>query len=444
MMPRQSIFFLVHLFLISQLAFSQNDYLKMDTSIYAGNIGRLPKVKDEWKPFIQENSVPLKSIESDDFTDLMFLKDILQHKQYVFLGESSHIVEEFNKTKVRLIKFLHQEMGFDVISFESNLWDCHNINLQKDSLYPKQMFTNSIYGVWHTTSLLKLMEYLKRRNVSLSGFDIKESGLPDYQFENSELNALSPSVAEIAKQVLTGYYAYRKKMAQSGFYMPGKKNNNDLTDLGNKIIVNLKMLNDSLVKLTKENPSNKNLLIYQKDIENKTVYTGCLLEERKLNDNISNVRDSMMAVTLEWLVKEIYPGKKIVFWGHNTHISKYHAKGDIQHMGFRLNDSIKDKSYVIGLYMYRGETYTDKTIQIGKPKKNSLEAILIQPRYKYSFFDFSMQAESLGSSWIFQAIPAMLWGMTLEKIIPGQAYDGVIFIDKVTKPEYLFDYYREE
>ena len=33
---------------------------------------------------------------------------------------------EFNHAKVRLIKFLHQQMGFDVIAFESGLFECFN------------------------------------------------------------------------------------------------------------------------------------------------------------------------------------------------------------------------------------------------------------------------------------------------------------------------------
>ena len=148
------------LLFINQLVISQNDYLKNDSSIYAFDIGRSPKVKNEWKSFIKKNSVPLKSIESDDYADLMFLKDILKDKQYVFLGESSHIVKEFNKIKYRLIRFLSEEMDFEVIAFESNLWDCYSTYLRKDSLTPKQMLTNSIYGVWHTTTLLDLMEYI--------------------------------------------------------------------------------------------------------------------------------------------------------------------------------------------------------------------------------------------------------------------------------------------
>jgi len=129
--------------------------------------------------------VPLKSIESDSFADLQFLKTILSDKQYVFLGENSHTCKEYSKVKYRLIKFLSREMGFEVIAFESNMWDCYNIDMQKDDLDVKQMLINSIYGVWHTTTLLDMMDYIKRKNLTLAGFDIKESGLPDYLYQKN-------------------------------------------------------------------------------------------------------------------------------------------------------------------------------------------------------------------------------------------------------------------
>lgn len=38
----------------------------------------------------------------------------------MLLGEASHGVAESNWAKVRLIKFLHQQLGFDVVAFESS------------------------------------------------------------------------------------------------------------------------------------------------------------------------------------------------------------------------------------------------------------------------------------------------------------------------------------
>lgn len=86
--------------------FGQN----FDSTLFSNDLEEIPKVKLEWRDYAIENSVPIRSIESDDFSDLQFLSEILQEKKYVFLGESSHYVKEFNKLKYRLIRFLTTEM----------------------------------------------------------------------------------------------------------------------------------------------------------------------------------------------------------------------------------------------------------------------------------------------------------------------------------------------
>ena len=55
--------------------------------------------------------------------DLIFLKEVLKDKRIVLLGEQSHGDGATFEAKVRLIKFLHQELGFTILSFESGLYD---------------------------------------------------------------------------------------------------------------------------------------------------------------------------------------------------------------------------------------------------------------------------------------------------------------------------------
>ena len=80
-----------------------------------------------WKQWAREHAYRIKSItpvhediESNSFTDLDMLKPLLQDKRIVFLGESSHGVAEL-LAKTRLIQFLHKEMGYNVLAFESGL-----------------------------------------------------------------------------------------------------------------------------------------------------------------------------------------------------------------------------------------------------------------------------------------------------------------------------------
>ena len=82
----------------------------------------------EWEDWAKDYVYRLDTIQpanaangTNQYKDLAMLKPLLHDKRIVFLGESSHGVAEFNLAKTRLIQFLHQEMGYNVLAFESGL-----------------------------------------------------------------------------------------------------------------------------------------------------------------------------------------------------------------------------------------------------------------------------------------------------------------------------------
>src|SRR5690348_12910399 len=74
--------------------------------------------------WLKKNAVRLKSVEptDEDFSDLMPLKSIIGDSvKLVMLGEQSHGDGTTFLAKTRMIKFLHEKMGFDILAFESNM-----------------------------------------------------------------------------------------------------------------------------------------------------------------------------------------------------------------------------------------------------------------------------------------------------------------------------------
>jgi len=106
-----------------------------------------------WIAWTRANHFPIASIVStpqDDFTDLRFFKDVIGERRLVQLGESGHGVGQFDSAKVRLIKFFHEQMGFDVIAFESSIYECFAANTNATN--PVDMLQRSIFTVWATES----------------------------------------------------------------------------------------------------------------------------------------------------------------------------------------------------------------------------------------------------------------------------------------------------
>ena len=100
------------------------------TSTWGGNrTGQAPEI-DKRLRWIQDNAVVVRSVEPGDenFGDLMPLADSIGTARVVQIGEASHSAGTDFMTKVRLIKFLHEKMGFDVLVWESGLFDCREMD----------------------------------------------------------------------------------------------------------------------------------------------------------------------------------------------------------------------------------------------------------------------------------------------------------------------------
>jgi erythromycin esterase len=77
--------------------------------------------------YLKSTALIVKNVEpaNEDYSDLAPLRQSLQAVTVVGLGEPIHHDGSAFKAKVRLIKFLHQELGFGVLAFESGFYDCY-------------------------------------------------------------------------------------------------------------------------------------------------------------------------------------------------------------------------------------------------------------------------------------------------------------------------------
>jgi hypothetical protein len=153
----------------------------LDDAALALAASSVPAVREPWREEARRAAQPIRSLFSDDFSDLQFLKPILAGRRVVQLGESAHGVAEFNWLKVRLVKFLHQEMGYDVIAFESSLSACDIANARVGSHPPLEVMRACIFTTWFSSETLGLFDYLDRvrgtsRPLDLAGFDVQNSG----------------------------------------------------------------------------------------------------------------------------------------------------------------------------------------------------------------------------------------------------------------------------
>jgi erythromycin esterase len=112
-----------------------------------------------------------------------------------------------------------------------------------------------------------------------------------------------------------------------------------------------------------------------------------------------------MANNLEFLLRELYPGKKIIVWGHNFHSQHDNAAIPpkpnvfpgvrVRSMGHWVVQRHRKELYTIGIFMQQGRAANNarQVFEIAPAKPGSLEAIFSQAGRKYLFLDLSRRTQ---------------------------------------------------
>src|SRR5262249_32904995 len=109
-----------------------------------------PKV-DPRVDWLKKHALALRSIDpaAEDFSDLEGIRKAIGEARIVQLGEQTHGDGATFHAKTRLIKFLHQKCGFDVLAFESGLYDCRKAwELLKEGKERYDSVTHGVFGIW--------------------------------------------------------------------------------------------------------------------------------------------------------------------------------------------------------------------------------------------------------------------------------------------------------
>ncbi|MEC1622291.1 erythromycin esterase family protein [Bacillus mojavensis] len=414
---------------------------------------RAASEEKHWDRWIERNAHPLDSSDASN-KDLRFLKKVLKGKRIVQLGETTHGSGEMNATKVRMIKYLHEELGYDVLAFESGFPEANASYLHMDQLTPKSIMKNSIYPVWHTEDVVELFDYMKEQKAKgdpliLTGFDIQSLKNSFDGAANQWVKAVDPEKAELLSQSEHDFFSLVSNSKTLGEFTQKKealvKNYRELIKFAETHASTLK------AHLPKE-PKAYEIFVHSLQLRIDVMETYMLEEmKEKLLDYPENVedfsffmRDRMMAEQFQWVAETLYPKKKIIVWGHNYHLRKQNTKMikdwvqlNGPNMGDYLPERLKKQTYTIGIYAYSGaslDSSDNKTVNpvTSPPPAGSLEDLLKAANHPTVFVDFLHTKKSKGTSWMYTPRTALYWGFMEEQMILKEQYDGAIWLEHIT------------
>jgi erythromycin esterase-like protein len=398
-------------------------------------------VKIEW---LSENAVPIRSIDPDDndFADLMPLKSSLSGVRIVMLGEATHGDGATFYAKQRLVRFLHEVMGFDVLAWEARFFAMEELNRELESGQPIPDF----WGV----GLMKPMGQYSRttlktnRPLRHTGVDIvfgypRARGIDRYrerlfEFLDAEGSGLAspPDLQMISEFFLT---------VQREQYSPSEEESANVRAAIGRVRGNL------CEKATTVQ-DHREIEYFAKTLEDLAAYEQHLILSnsfdlpRGLPENIS-FRGRKMGENLIWLAKEWYPEQKIIVWAANRHVARnvssieilrpdsytvaVQLPPDYREIGDFIYRELGESVYSIGFVTYQGTRgrWQNKPVSI-KTVSGSIESLWHHTGHRYSFLDFrSLQREH----WLHKPLLAHVDGGVIERTNWTNVFDGMFYID---------------
>jgi len=404
--------------------------------------------------WLTDNLIKINSIEPSDenFIDLQPLKKIIGDSvDIVLLGEGSHGDGATFLAKTRLIKFLHKEMGFDILAMESGLYECNKAwQLIKEEIECDTAINKSVFQIWtKSIEFQPLIRYIcgeknTTRPLELTGFDCQFTGKLSRNYLLEDFDRLIV-----------------------------KLNDNDITSedtmlfksVTGSVMHNYQFRVDSLIEINYNRVIQKLITSIEKKADKDLVLWTQLLRSISLQTHrqrvyiyyyqdsinyskdpeIVNMRDIQMGKNLVWLKNNIYKDKKIIVWAASVHNSRNGSTTENDYpfkdydgskavmMGDIVWKEFGDKIYNIGFAAYRGKAGTvfmQKPFDLEKPRKGSIEYLIHKTGIKNAILNYRNNLNS--GKWLTEKLYSRPFGYSEDKANWTQIMDALFYIEEMT------------
>jgi erythromycin esterase len=367
----------------------------------------------EW---LRTNAHPISISPADrDFRDLEPLRAAIGSSRVVMLGEESHGDGQAFLAKARLIAFLHEEMGFDVLVWESGLYDVDGV--WRHVMAGESVLSASrrgVFGVWNRSEqVMPLLDYVAgtlgtAHPLEMAGFDNQFTGSLARDSVAAHVLAFARRIgssvaADTAWPAAAATLTELAVTQHYDFKPPAADQDRVLRLLGT-------LRTDALARAA----GDRDALFWAQALRSTDSYARMMwaAPPGQFRGEDSNLRDRQMGENLVWLANTYHPGRKIIVWAASGHIGREmwqlrsstgghpYASGWTVQMGGEAYRTLGAQVYSIGFTAARGTFgvpgFTTQTLS---PLPNgALEVYFLSTAFENAFVDF--RSRPAGGDWL--------------------------------------------
>ncbi len=401
---------------------------------------------DDRVAWLRQHATLLRTIDplDEDFSDLEPLVRAIGNARIVLLGEATHGDGAAFQAKGRLVKFLHQRLGFDVLAFEAGFYECAKAGEAIESGKGRRAAVDKAVPILLRTDQCRpLMEYIQATKQTAR--PIALAGMSWYTYADS---ALFDDVIAFFEAVDPSRPTRKQRDVLAGF-------RKTLLDLGNhrrpKAPVRPPGIEhvESMIDTLSRDPGGAFrgrhgtravglMRIALENLKGFMAFWHRPLTRGGVDDDPLGVIEMRNVL---FLANEYFPGRKLIVWAHNGHIARGTAQVEELEKKFKFNETIATGQrihdamgaavYAIAIMAHGGKSngWWGEPRELSAPPEGSLEDLMHRAGLKQAFVDLRGLPPG---HWLRKRQVARPVSYAPMRADWSQVYDGLLFIDTMT------------